>query len=164
MFSFLDITYLRVISTGLRRRLQLFITRHFYRHKYEFRDKWMETIEKIGLSNDLSQIEDSLIEMISETMAVREVFLWIYEPVHREYTLVKSTISKVSQIRLKEDHPPILKTKDCAAPFYVNETEKIPLNPPFSKGENRFPSLDRDGKEDNRFPPLEKGGEGGFES
>src|SRR3989337_724714 len=29
-------------------------------------------------------------------------------------------------------------------------TMKIPLNPPFSKGENRF-------------PPLEKGGKGGFE-
>ena len=166
LFTFTAILSLvvAVLSTGFRRRLQLFITRHFYRHKYEFRDKWMETIEKIGLSNDLSQIEDSLIEMISETMAVREVFLWIYEPVHREYSLVKSTISKVSQIRLKEDHPLILKIKDCAAPFYVNETEKIPLNPPFSKGENRFPSLERDGKEDNRFPPLEKGGEGGFES
>src|SRR3990172_3192009 len=159
LFTFTAILCLvvAVLSTGFRRRLQLFITRHFYRHKYEFRDKWMETIEKIGLSNDMSQIEDSLIEMISETMAAREVFLWIYEPVHREYSLVKSTISKVSQVRLKEDHPLILKIKDYAAPFYVNETVKIPLSPPFSKGENRFPSLERDGKEDNRFPPLEKG-------
>src|SRR3972149_1868109 len=99
--------------------------------------------------------------MISETMAVSEVFLWIYEPAHREYVLVKSTISKVSQIRLKEDHPLIFKIKDYASPFYINETEKIPLNPPFSKGENRFPPL---AKEKNRFPPLEKGGEGGFES
>ena len=161
LFTFTAILFLviAVLSTNLRRRLQLFITRHFYRHKYEFRDKWMETIEKIGLNNDLSQIEESLIEMISETMAVREVFLWLYDPSHHEYVLVKSTISKVSQIRLKEDNPLILKIKDYSAPFYINETPlrlgsqsmmKIPLDPPFSKGENRF-------------PPLEKGGKGGFE-
>ncbi len=133
LFTFTAILSLvvAVLSTGFRRRLQLFITRHFYRHKYEFRDKWMETIEKIGLNNDLSQIEESLVEMISETMAVREVFLWIYEPVHREYSLVKSTISKVSQLRLKEDHPLILRIKDCSAPFYITET---PSHPEFISG------------------------------
>ena len=39
--------------------------------------------------------------------------------------------------------------------------KKIPLNPPFSKGEIRFPPL---AKDENRFPPLEKGGKGGFET
>ncbi|HKZ58199.1 MAG TPA: histidine kinase N-terminal 7TM domain-containing protein, partial [Thermodesulfovibrionales bacterium] len=123
LFTFTAILCLviAILSTNLRRRLQLFIIRHFYRHKYEFRDKWMETIEKIGLNNDLSQIEESLIEMISETMAVKEIFLWLYEPAHHEYVLVKSTISKVSQIRLKEDNPLILRIKDYSAPFYINE-------------------------------------------
>ena len=40
-------------------------------------------------------------------------------------------------------------------------SSKIPLNPPFSKGEIRFPPLS---KRENRFPTLEKGGEGGFET
>ncbi len=123
LFTFTAILGLAVavLSTNLRRRLQLFITRHFYRHKYEFRDKWMETIEKIGLNNDLAQIEESLIEMISDTMAVREVFLWIYEPAHHEFTLVKSTISAVNKIRLKEDSPFISRIKDYSVPFYINK-------------------------------------------
>jgi len=37
---------------------------------------------------------------------------------------------------------------------------KIPLDPPFSKGENRFTTFQ---KRENRCPPLEKGGKGGFE-
>ena len=37
--------------------------------------------------------------------------------------------------------------------------EKIPLNPPFSKGEIRYPSFSN---EEVRLPPLEKGGRGGF--
>ncbi len=110
-----------VLSTNIRRRLQLFVTRHFYRHKYEFRDKWMETIEKIGLNNDLSQIEEYLIDMISETMAVREVFLWIYEPVNREYRLVKSTVSRTSKITFREDNPLIIKVMGHSYPFYIND-------------------------------------------
>lgn len=123
LFTFTTILCLvvAVLSTSLRRRLQLFITKHFYRNKYEFRDKWMETIEKIGLNNDLSHIEESLIEMISETMAVKEVFLWLYEPAHHEYVLVTSTIGKIGQIMLKEDAPLILRIKGCSVPFYINE-------------------------------------------
>ena len=124
LFTFIAILCLvvAVLSSNLRSRLQLFIARNFYRSKYEFRDKWIETIEKIGLNNDLSQIEESVIEMISETMAVREVFLWLYEPVHHEYVLVTSTIGKVGQIRLKKDNPLILRIKSYSAPFYINET------------------------------------------
>ena len=47
--------------------------------------------------------------------------------------------------------------------------KKIPLNPPFPKGESRFPHLEKGEsrlptleKEESRFPPLEKGGKGGF--
>ena len=39
--------------------------------------------------------------------------------------------------------------------------KKIPLSPPFSKGENRFSPL---AKDENRFLPLEKEGKGGFET
>ena len=124
LFTFIAILCLvvAVLSSNLRSRLQLFIARNFYRSKYEFRDKWIETIEKIGLNNDLSQIEESLIEMISETMAVREVFLWLYEPVHHEYVLVTSSIGKVGQIRLKKDNPLILRIKSYSAPFYINDS------------------------------------------
>ncbi|MCC7202284.1 MAG: PEP-CTERM system histidine kinase PrsK [Nitrospirae bacterium] len=123
LFTFTAILCLVVaaLSTSLRRRLQLFITRHFYRHKYEFRDKWMETIEKFGLNNDLSQIEKSLLDMISDTMAAREVSLWIYEPAHREFMPVKSTINAANNIRLKEDSPLISRIKDYADPFFINK-------------------------------------------
>ena len=107
-----------VLSTRIRRKLQLFINRHFYRHKYEFRDKWVETIEKIGVNSNLLQLQESLIEMISDTMAVKEVFLWLHDPLNREYNLVRSTISKTGQIRLKEDHPLISRIKGHSVHFY----------------------------------------------
>src|SRR3990172_3179243 len=43
----------------------------------------------------------------------------------------------------------------------AKERGKIPLNPPFSKGEIRYPQFPNEGI---MFPPLEKGGKGGFET
>ncbi len=134
-FSALLILGAAVLSSRLRRRLQLFITKHFYRQKYEFRDKWMETIEKIGSNNNLTRLQESLVEMISETMGVRDVHLWLHEPAHHEYVLVKSTVSKVSLVRLKEDNPLIQKIKDYSAPFFINETDyRLTCHPEFISG------------------------------
>ncbi|MGR3317172.1 MAG: hypothetical protein ACUZ8O_01655, partial [Candidatus Anammoxibacter sp.] len=53
LFVFISLLILVIILfvSSLRRRIQLFINRHFYKHKYEFRDTWMETIERISLKN-----------------------------------------------------------------------------------------------------------------
>ncbi len=45
IFVSLFILVALLFFSGLRRRIQLFINRHFYKHKHEFRDAWMETIE-----------------------------------------------------------------------------------------------------------------------
>ena len=64
----------------------------------------------------------------------------------------------------KERIVPVGKKAIAAIKEYLSQkqqkTKKIPLNPPFSKGEINSP-LSQGGV---RFPPLEKGGEGGFET
>lgn len=110
-----------ILSTRLRRKVQLFISRHFYRQKHEFRDKWMETIEKIGAQIDLSKIQKSLVDMISENMGAKEVYLWLYDPVHHRYNMVTSTISSIGQLEIKENHPLIPLIKRHLIPFFIKD-------------------------------------------
>ncbi len=110
-----------LLSTRLRRKVQLFINRHFYRHKYEFKDKWMETTEKIGAKTDILQIQRTIVEMISETMGAEEVFLWLYEPVHRRFQLSASTIPVLGQLQIKEDHPLVLYIKKNPTTFFIKD-------------------------------------------
>lgn len=126
LFSFAAVLGIMMIlfSARLRRKAKLFINRHFYRHKYEFRDKWMETTEKIGAKTDPLQIQKVLVEMISETMGAKEVYLWLHDPDLREYRLATSTVASVNQIRLKEDHPLIPYIKSRSAPFFVKEIQE----------------------------------------
>jgi len=109
------------LSTKLRRKIQLFITRHFYKHKYEFRDKWMETTEKIGAKSEISQIQKTIVEMISDTMGAQEVYLWLYEPAYHRYYLASSTIPVFGQLQIREDHPIVSYIKKNPATFFIKD-------------------------------------------
>lgn len=110
-----------LLSNRLRRKFQLFVNRHFYKHKYEFRDKWMETIEKIGTKSDLFNVQMSIVEMISETMGAREVYLWLDDSTYKKYVMVASTIETAGQLEVREDHQFTSYIKECSAPFFIKD-------------------------------------------
>jgi putative PEP-CTERM system histidine kinase len=101
LFIFTSVLLLVIFlfTTSLRRKAQLFINKHFYKHKYEFRDKWMETIEKISRKRSVSEIRATLRDMISETTGAKPVYLWLYDPVTSSYQTgqegVPETLKKV---------------------------------------------------------------------
>ena len=87
LFIFISLLLLVVFffTASLRRKAQLFINKHFYKHKYEFRDKWMETIEKISRKRSVPEIRSTLREMVSETTGAKPVYLWLRDPVTGSY-------------------------------------------------------------------------------
>src|SRR3989304_4014324 len=77
-----------LFNARLRRKFQLLINRHFYKHKYEFRDKWMETIDRISSKRSVEEIRMTLKEMVSETMGAKGVSLWLCDSNHLRYATV----------------------------------------------------------------------------
>jgi putative PEP-CTERM system histidine kinase len=108
IFVFISVLFLIILlsATALRRKAQLFINRHFYKHKYEFRDKWMETVEKITPQRSVREVSDTFIDLISETMFPSSVHLWVFDPVSKNF--LHSDKESVPQ-----------------------DVEKLPLNDPF---------------------------------
>lgn len=106
LIVFLAIFVLLVLgfSVSIRRKIQLFLNRHFYKHKYEFRDKWMESIEKISSKTSVDKICQTLIDMILETMGAKEVYLWLYNPVSKSFKTVNIGLSAEYE-SIESDHP-----------------------------------------------------------
>lgn len=104
LFAFVSILALVVLlfADSVRRRAQLFISRHFYRHKYEFRDKWMETIEKISSKTTVQEITSTLKDMISGTMGAESVHLWLYDTASK--TFVSESAPEALR-RMPHDNP-----------------------------------------------------------
>jgi len=85
IFSALLLLVVFFFTASLRRKAQLFINKHFYKHKYEFRDKWMETIEKISRKRSVPEIRATLREMVGETTGAKPVYIWLRDPVTGSY-------------------------------------------------------------------------------
>lgn len=124
LFVFVSILALFILffTSTLRRKAQLFINRHFYKHKYEFRDKWMETIEKISSKRSVEETHKTLAEMVSDTMGAKDVYLWLYDPISREYCAARDDLDAVFK-KIKCSHPLVEQTKICMGPFMINDIE-----------------------------------------
>lgn len=119
LFIFLSILVLIILlfTASLRRRVQLLINRNFYKHKYEFRDKWMEAIEKISSRRSIEAIRSTLTEMISETMGARDIYLWLYDPLTQAYI----TTQEIADCkRVDPKHPLLQQIRENAGPFLIN--------------------------------------------
>ncbi|MEE8422974.1 MAG: XrtA/PEP-CTERM system histidine kinase PrsK [Thermodesulfobacteriota bacterium] len=122
LFIFISILVLVVLffTDKLRRKVQLFINRHFYKHKYDFREQWMETIEKISTKRSLDEIQSTLTEMVSESMGAKDIYLWLYDPVSRDYLITQDKLVMTNR-RISNTHPLVQHMKTHMGPFMVNE-------------------------------------------
>ena len=121
-FIFVSTFFLVILlfSASLRRRIQLFINRHFYSHKYEFRDKWMETIEKISTKGSIAEVIKAFSEMISETIEPRRIYLWLNDAASQNYFSVSEGIAEECK-RINQLHPLIKHIRDNKEPFLIND-------------------------------------------
>ncbi|MBM2838870.1 MAG: Globin-coupled histidine kinase, partial [Deltaproteobacteria bacterium] len=104
-----------LFSSTARRRVQLFINRHFYKHKYEFRDKWMETTEKVSTRRSVQELSGTLTKMIRETMAPAFADLWLYEASSGRYVRVGDDKTKI----IDKGHPLLEQISDKKGPFLI---------------------------------------------
>lgn len=104
-----------LFSSTARRRVQLFVNRHFYKHKYEFRDKWMETTEKISSLRSVQELSDTLTKLIKETMAPAFADLWLSEPSSGRYIRAGGDRTKV----INKGHPLLEQITDKKGPFLI---------------------------------------------
>ena len=131
VFASILVLVILLFSMALRRKIQLFITRHFYKHKYEFRDKWMDTTEKISSKRSIKEVIDTLIDMIRETMGSATIEVWLYDPISGMF---RSSNDSGEEILINS--PIVARIIAGMAPFAINERELLKYVSP--KGDESF--------------------------
>jgi len=80
VFALTALFLLMYLSPRSKRAFEVFVTRHFFRNKYDYRDLWMKSSEKLSGSLNLNDLLSKVGEFIADSMLVRQVTIWLRTP------------------------------------------------------------------------------------
>lgn len=64
-------------SGKIRRRVQFFISTHFYTNKYEYRDEWLSLSESLEGAQTEDEVVQSLKTLLQKSLYTVEIFIWL---------------------------------------------------------------------------------------
>jgi putative PEP-CTERM system histidine kinase len=84
---------LLLFSGEVRRRVELYISKHFYKHKYEYDEVWTAFTRRIGSKISLDDLLPQLVSSVQEIINTDRVFIFLYEERSNQLVLSESSIA-----------------------------------------------------------------------
>jgi putative PEP-CTERM system histidine kinase len=77
-FVFTGICFLAVVmfSGSLRAKLKVFVNKHFFSYKYDWRDEWLRVVQTLSEGPGGDQILPRVVQAISDSVESRGGYLW----------------------------------------------------------------------------------------
>ncbi len=111
-------------SGKIRRRIQFYVSTHFYVNKYEYRDEWLALSQHLQGALSEEEVVDALRLVLAESLYTTEIFIWL-EDAGKGYRLVYSPQAQGG--RIKENIPAagtlLVKYIQVHSHFYLEERE-----------------------------------------
>lgn len=74
------ITMLMAVSSGsFRATLRVLINKHFFRHKYDYREVWLTFIQKISPGEDVTPLESRILRGLADIFECTAGALWVLQ-------------------------------------------------------------------------------------
>jgi putative PEP-CTERM system histidine kinase len=80
-----------LLSYDVRTRVKVFINRHFFKYKYDYRKEWMDLTERLSAKPTVEAIASALATMFFETFWIRDTHLWLADERERDLAPVAAT-------------------------------------------------------------------------
>lgn len=111
-----------LFSGKLRRRLQYFISTHFYVNKYEYRDEWLAFSRSLKGALSEREIINALQSILSESMYQEKLMIWIKDG-DEGYSLVYSSRNPemIGPLKKIPESDPLIRYLRKWAHFYIEE-------------------------------------------
>ena len=108
-----------IMSRQARAELQQFLSRHFYRTKYDYRQKWLEVTEAFSACDDSQQIWDRYLEWLGRTFGAPRVTIWKRFDVDGRFHQIRTVNSEDPPPPISGTHAVIQQMLQVKEPFVI---------------------------------------------
>jgi len=99
VFLSLMVLAVLLLSTRLRRQLRQFVTRHFRRPMYDYRNVWMDLTQRTTSVMDIHDLSGAISKIVSESLEILSVNVWLVDETCQRLSLAGSTALSHSHSR-----------------------------------------------------------------
>jgi len=110
-----------VFSKTVRADIRLFITRNFYRSKYDYRVQWLQVTEAFQQAADKEAIMDRLLDLLITNFATTTISIWSFREADRRFCQVRSMTVEKEPVPIELSHPVIVQLLERDEPVLIGK-------------------------------------------
>jgi putative PEP-CTERM system histidine kinase len=96
-----------LFSSGIRARLRVFVVKHFYRHKYDYREEWLRLTSTLGRVDELPFASANALAGLARIIGSERGGLWLERDGQRYEWVVSLENEPPSVVSYERTHPMI---------------------------------------------------------
>ena len=94
-----------LVSRTARAEMQRFLSRYFYRSKYDYREKWLEVTDAFESCRTVDEILDRLLDVVGRTFGSGRIAVWIRYEADDRFHQVRSVNLESPPAPIPPSHP-----------------------------------------------------------
>ena len=110
-----------LFSRQARAEIQVFISRHFYRSKYDYRLQWLQLTEAMSDSHSIDTILDQFLSILSRTFGAAKITIWLEFEADRRFHQVRTVNIEPPPEPIPATHPILVALKKEGEPIHVSD-------------------------------------------
>ncbi len=123
---------LLLLSEEVRRRVELYISKHFYKHKYEYDEVWIAFTRQIGATLNLDKLLPQIVHSLKEIINTDRVYIFLHDEKSRQLILRESSVPLTQAITISMESEFALYFQDTQTPhadinIFKNNTQLQPI-------------------------------------
>jgi hypothetical protein len=108
-----------LFSKTMRAEIRRFLTRNFYRSKYDYRAKWLQVTEAFQEAANQEAIHDRLLDLLIKTFATTTISIWTFRAADRRFCQTRSVTAEKEPYPIDLSHPVIMKLRKSDEPVLL---------------------------------------------
>ncbi len=113
-----------IVSRQVRAELQQFVSRNFFRTKYDYRQKWLEVTEVFTACHDTQEVYDRYLEWLSQTFGAPRVTIWKKFDVDGRFHQIRTVNTEDPPPPIAERHSLVERMLVIKEPFLIDDEVK----------------------------------------